>query len=115
LRSGGLAVADHVCHSHLLGSRSSITNVSKLALNVVEAVLELVLAALRFLETSHQILFRIATHLLTTPGITLVLLQLRDPPAEELIDDFEFADASLQGGILSDKLLICLWLAIESV
>jgi len=34
-----------------------------------------------------------------------VLLQLCNPATEQPVDDFEFADAGLEGGVLGDKLL----------
>ena len=48
----GIAVSDHVGHSHLLGARWALLDLAQLALHIVEAALQLVLAALRLLQAA---------------------------------------------------------------
>lgn len=97
-------VSNHICNAHFL--RPWGTDFTELLLDIVKPVLQLVLPALRFLQASHEILFRLVAHLFSPSRIVLVLLELSDPSTEKLIDDFEFADTSLERRVGCDKLLV---------
>lgn len=89
--------------------RVALAQLTKLTLEVVKATLELVLATLGLLEVQTEVALALATHLLATTGVGLVLLKLCDAAAEELVDDLELRDAGLERGVTGDELLKGLW------
>lgn len=72
--------------------RTRVTQVGHLMLQVVKAPLHFVLANGRLVQSLPQLTFGHFSPL-------MVLFQLGHPTAEEIVDDLEFADAGLEGGV----------------
>lgn len=80
---------------------------TKLALEIANTTLEILLAALSILERPSQTNLGVSYNHLRSTGAGVTLFEFRDATAEELVDELEFTNACLQGCIEGQEAFEC--------
>lgn len=96
----GTADIHHVAHPHSLALPSLVTiRDFKKVFQLLHAPFELFFPLLRILKLLFQ-------RRLVPPHISFASFKLRNSPMEEIVDDFQFADSCLEGGVLIEQRVV---------